>query len=123
MHLDKLEYDWWKRDLPTTLGDKRNYVLIEEELAAYCEVLESFATAIEQERVTAKLLLNVIRTKKLGYGNHIPRLFTLAHILEFMLKLAKVKLCVLNFLNDLARRRNEQRSPEQTHEGSSHTDS
>lgn len=111
-HADKLEYGWWERKrghvlLPRTLGQKNNYVLTHEELCAYDLELVQMHEWIDQERQRVRNTLVVLRKGVIGriIGVTEPTCFTIAHILEGMVKLAKFKLGIMKVLHYIAKER------------------
>jgi hypothetical protein len=102
-HADKLEYGWWKPKhgtitLPRTLSHKNNYVLSHEELCVYEMTLIDMKRDIEAEqaRVTATIL--ALRRDFVRSYNPDPVCFSLAHIMQFMVKQAKGKLAIMQLL-------------------------
>lgn len=120
-HADKLEYGWWERKrgnilLPRTLGHKNNYVLTHAELCAYDIELVQAAEWITKERNRVANTLGTLRKgRQMLWHEENPTCFTIAHILEGMVTLAKFKLGVMNLLNYVAKERvNEKRLADQT---------
>jgi hypothetical protein len=110
-HVDKLEYGWWERKrgnvlLPTTIGQKNNFVLYPAELAEYVEILGEFKAladkAYEQARFTAKTLEN---GRIPSFDNRTPTLYTVAHLLQSCVDEAKIRLRLMKFLHGVTKRR------------------
>jgi hypothetical protein len=126
-HAEKLKYGWWERKrghvlLPRTLGQKNNYVITHEELCAYDLELVAHSEWVKQERERVLVTLKTIRAGKQMYADPEPTCFTIAHILESMINIAKFKLGVMKVLHYIVQERlNEQRSNRQAHESPSST--
>lgn len=124
-HVEKLEYGWWERKrgnvmLPRTLGQKNNYVLTHEELAVYDLELVQAREWIEKEQRRVSNTLTVLHKGMRGtlIGVTEPTCFTVAHLLEGMVELAKFKLKVMELLHYAAKERvHEKRLADQTDKG------
>jgi hypothetical protein len=110
-HVDKLDYGWWEPTrgnimLPKTIGQKNNYVLTHEELAAYEFILMEMKERIESEHARVVATLIALRKGKIDHWTKVmPTCFTVAHILQFMLKIAKSKLAIMELLKWAASQR------------------
>lgn len=122
-HTDHLEYGWWEAKrghllLPKTLGDKHNFVLSPEELAHYDLMLTQFAEVVQTEREHVAYTMRCFRSGRTPtWEQRTPICFTLAHIMEFMIKFAKAKLELMHILLYIARNRNAQGSSAQADQG------
>ncbi|HEX6826692.1 MAG TPA: hypothetical protein VF077_10295 [Nitrospiraceae bacterium] len=111
MHAEKLEYGWWERKrgnvlLPTTYKDKRNYVLTPTELHEYMDALLELKTAVDREYANAAHTHRVLHLGRLPtFADKDPVLFTLCHVLEFFIKMAKAKLRLMQLLLFCSRER------------------
>ena len=118
IHADHLEYGWWEhkraKDMPDTLGQKNNYVLTEEELALLDWELEQAARTLEKMRAG---VANTLRIRRRGavlhYNGYLkpaerdPVCYTLAHVMQLMVDMAKFKLGVMQVLHGIAAKRVE----------------
>jgi hypothetical protein len=110
MHVDKLEYGWWEKkrntEPVTTYKEKNNFVLYPAELAEYVEILGEFKVladrAYEQARFTAKTLET---GRVMSFDSRTPTLYTVAHLLQSCVDEAKIRLRLMQFLADTAKRR------------------
>jgi len=113
MHADKLEHGWWERKrgnmlLPTTYKDKRNYVLTPVELCEYKEALAELKFHVDAELAKAQYTHRVLHTGRLPtFDDRGPTLFTLCHVLEFFIKMAKCKLRLMTLLLFASRERRD----------------
>lgn len=110
-HVEKLEYGWWERKrghilLPRTLGHKNNFVMTHEELCAYDLELVCASEWINKERNRVANTLGTLRKgRQMLWHDENPTCFTIAHVLEGMVELAKFKLGVMHILNYIAKER------------------
>lgn len=98
---------WWLHsrtapDMPRTLNDERNPVLYAQEMQEYMNCLVTIRDAAEKRRVDIANTLYALRTgnaKVSAYawnrGETRPQLFSLAHLLQFMVEMGKVHLRML----------------------------
>jgi len=113
--------NWWAHrrngpDMPVTLGQHKNPVLHAQEMQEYLECLIQIRNEAERQRVKVQATL---RTLQLGRhvswsGNDyqdVPDLFSLAHVLEFVLSLGKTKLRLIH-LNIAVLQRFKREHPE-----------
>jgi hypothetical protein len=111
MHVDELEYGWWEirkrgKELPTTYKDKRNFVMHPSELSEYVAALKELKDRVDAEYERARFTAKVLETGFImSFERRTPTLFTLCHVLEFFVTLAKSKLRMTQFLADFTRRR------------------
>lgn len=103
MHVDKLEYGWWERKrgnglLPTTIGQKNNYVLTAEEMIEYAQLLDGMAKDLQAQAASARITAKALKTGRVASWEPTPVCFTLAHVLELMVTMAKHKLAITQFL-------------------------
>lgn len=108
-----LPYGWWefkfgKRELPTYLGEKRNFVLTVEELEKYAKILLETRDTAQKEFNTVQLNIKALKVGRV-YPGDIPRCTSLAHLLTWMVQAAKLKLAIMNFSNDMLAARREER--------------
>jgi hypothetical protein len=100
MNYKSLPYAWWdkkwreRNPWPTSLGeDTRNYVLTPEEIKEYRDVLvaarESINHLIEGTRITVQALET---GKHSPLYRQPPTMYTLAHVLQVLIEVAKMKL-------------------------------
>lgn len=123
-HAERLEYGWWERKrgrifLPKTLGQKNNFVLTHEELAAYDACLVDMHMWIDEERKRTSNTLTVLRKGLKGHLISVtePTCFTIAHVLEGMVRIARFELATMNVLGYIAKERvSEQRRNDEDHE-------
>jgi hypothetical protein len=113
-HAEKLEYGWWERErghvmLPDTLGDKRNFVLRLEDLKELDAHLTAVKTQLVDEQARLRTTIRALETGKHSelYGRSEPRCYTLAHVLQMMVDIAKMKLAVMTALNSILQRRKD----------------
>lgn len=133
MHADKLEYGWWESKrgnvlLPTTLGQKNNYVLTEEELCHLDMELAEMAKAIDKMRANVDNTLRIRRRRsaRLIGLERKPICFTIAHVMQLMVDNAKAKLAIIQLLHYIVKQRNpnvRSDGPQQPDESTSSTDS
>lgn len=129
-HVDKLDYGWWESKrghifLPRTLGQKNNFVLTPEELAHYDMYLTDLAAKVEAEQVRVGFTMQCFRQARMPMWAQrtVPTCFTIAHVLEHLVLLAKGKLELMHILNYIAKARvDEQRSAAKTDESARSTD-
>ena len=98
MHADKPEFGWWEHKcnappMPDSLGHENNAVLSAVELAEYESVLRDMESLVGAEfrrvRFTSETLL---KGRLPAFEQRIPTMFTVSHVLEFVLALGKTAL-------------------------------
>ncbi len=110
-HVEKLTYGWWERQrghvlLPYTIGQKNNFVITHEELCAYDLELVRHGDWVQKERERVRLTLTALRKgTQPSWETQAPTCFTIAHILESMITIAKFKLATMNILGYIAQER------------------
>ena len=107
-----LPYGWWefkfgKRELPEYLGEKRNFVLTEQELEKYAVVLRETRDNAQRELDVVNTNIVALRTGRVKPWQEHPRCTSLAHLLGYMVQAAKQKLAIMNFCNDVLAARRE----------------
>jgi len=121
IHLDKyhdVPFGWWLHvqrapPLPDTIQDVRNPVLAAQDVQAYADLLAQIMTDASKELIKAKRFLQCVERGPLPLlTQDPPQVFTLAHVLTFMVKLGKTKLATLHLLNDVTQRYLQRRNDE-----------
>jgi hypothetical protein len=120
-HAETVPYGWYERstrnpwfnrtigkvEMPDTIKDTRNFVLTTEEAIEYDKVLAQMADFLTAERNRMRVLTSVIklgRHSEFMHGSKQPEPHTMAHVLEFMVRLGHAKLDTMHFLNRLLQR-------------------
>ena len=99
--------NWWAHrrdgpDMPATLVHPNNPVLHAQEMQEYADCLLEVSNAAETQRTRVLRALRALKNGRTdsisSYYNldHSPELFSLAHVLEFMLALGKCKLRIMH---------------------------
>jgi len=113
MHIDKLPYGWWEKKrnqepLPTTIQHANNFVLHAQDLEEYDAALLELKERVDAEWQQVRFSREVLRNGHLPkWDNRTPTLYTIAHVMEFFIKMAKSKLRLITILHDLAERRTD----------------
>ncbi len=129
-HIERLMYGWWERKhghvlLPYTLSQRNNFVITHEELCAYDMELVAHGEWLDRERKRVENTLRALRRGKQNFpwNDKPPTCFTIAHILESMIAIAKFKLATINILNYICQERvGEQRSRSKDDQGAGRAD-
>lgn len=107
-----LPYGWWefkfgKRELPKYLGEKRNFVLTVEELEKYAKILLETRDAAQREFGVVQSNIKALKVGRVPGYESPPRCTTLAHLLGYMVQVARQKLAIMQFCTDVLAARRE----------------
>jgi hypothetical protein len=128
-HADAVPFGWYEREgrnpwynretrkveLPDTVKHRNNFVLTQEEHVEYLGVLDEMHALIEQERNRMKRICRALekgREPTYLHNDEVPQPRTIAHILELMVMVAKMKVRVMEFSNRVAGKRVEMKRKE-----------
>ena len=90
---------------PSSIEHKANYVLYPAELAEYEEVLHLLESQVALERARVRKQLRIQRTGHHLYNEDPGVPHTLCDVMKFMVKGAKAKLSIMQWLTACAQRR------------------
>lgn len=105
MHAESLKPDWYKYELPTTLGHPGNYTLTADEVERYVGVLYKMHALLARQTQDAKATLKAMRTKHVPPWDHIPHPLTLGALLENEVRHQRTRLEMTEFMVDVTGRR------------------
>lgn len=99
-----LDWDWYKKPLPKTWGDKRNYVMTLAEMQTYSIALGRIAHAVAKEEAQVNAARKAMERKVSPSYMGEPVPLTLAQVLQFKCTMAKEELHLMHWLLDATKR-------------------
>ena len=109
-----LTYGWWEKrrraELPKTISDPRNYVLTEDELREYYNILNDYAAAVDKEKNAVRDNLLALQKGVVPSWGATPRCTTMCYVLEFVVRRGKTTLDTMNFLCNCGKRRVDEKN-------------